>query len=88
MDHDGVEVLEDLQPFHVLATQAPKLPLGWQLCQDALAMSFAEMMMKGQLQIVLQLLYFPFLLEPWPVGIDENKGCVEGNLILGKVQGT
>lgn len=30
-------------------------------------MSLAEMMMKGQLQIALQLFYFPFLLEPWPV---------------------
>lgn len=31
MDHDGVEVLEGLQLFHVLTAQAPKLPLGWQL---------------------------------------------------------
>lgn len=31
MDHDRVEVLEGLQLFHVLATQAPQLPLGWQL---------------------------------------------------------
>lgn len=82
MDHDRVEMLEGLQLFHVLATQAPQLPLGWQLCQDALAMSLAEMMMKGQLQIALQLFYFPFLLEPWPVGIDEHEGCVEGDLIL------
>lgn len=88
LDHDGMEVLEDLQLFHVLAAQAPQLPLGWQLCQDALAMSLAEMMMKGQLQIVLQLLYFPFFLEPWPVGIDENEGCVEGDLVLRKAQGT
>lgn len=88
MDHDGVEVLEGLQLFHVLTAQAPKLPLGWQLGQDALAMGLAEMMMKGQLQIVLQLFYFPFLLESWPVGIDEDEGCVECNLVLGKAQGT
>lgn len=31
MDHDGVEMLEGLQLFHMLATQAPKLPLGRQL---------------------------------------------------------
>lgn len=31
LDHDGVQVLEGLQLFHVLAAQAPKLPLGWQL---------------------------------------------------------
>lgn len=31
LDHDGVEVLEDLQLFHVLAAQAPELPFGWQL---------------------------------------------------------
>lgn len=31
MDHDGVEMLEVSQLFHVLATQAPKLPLRWQL---------------------------------------------------------
>jgi hypothetical protein len=31
LDHDGVEVLEDLQLFHMLAAQAPELPFGWQL---------------------------------------------------------
>lgn len=49
LDHDGVEVLEDLQLFHVLAAQAPEPPLGRQLCQDALTMSLAEMVVKGQL---------------------------------------
>lgn len=31
LDHDGVEVLEGLQLLHVLAAQAPQLPLGRQL---------------------------------------------------------
>lgn len=31
LDHDGVEMLEDLQLFHVLAAQASEFPLGWQL---------------------------------------------------------
>lgn len=31
MDHDGVEALEELQLFHVLAAQAPEFPFGWQL---------------------------------------------------------
>lgn len=31
LDHDGVQMLEGLQLFHMLAAQAPKLPLGWQL---------------------------------------------------------
>lgn len=31
LDHDGVEVLEDLQLLHMLAAQAPQLPLGRQL---------------------------------------------------------
>lgn len=53
MDHNGVEVLEGLQLFHVLATQAPKFPLGWQLSQNALAVSLVEMVMKSQLQVVL-----------------------------------
>lgn len=51
-------------------------------------MSLAEMMMEGQLQIVLQMLHSPLLLEPRTVGIDENQGRVEGNLILRKTQGT
>lgn len=50
-------------------------------------MSLAEMMMKGQLQIVLQMLHSPLFLEPRTVGIDENQGRVEGNLILRKTQG-
>lgn len=37
------------------------------LSQNALAVSLVEMVMKSQLQVVLQLLYFPFLLQPWPV---------------------
>lgn len=51
-------------------------------------MSLAEVVMEGQLQIVLQMLHSPFLLEPRTVGIDENEGRVEGNLILSKTQGT
>ena len=31
MDYDGVEALEELQLLHVLATQAPEFPFGWQL---------------------------------------------------------
>lgn len=31
LDHDGVEVLEELQLFHMLAAQAPEPPLGRQL---------------------------------------------------------
>lgn len=50
-------------------------------------MSLAEMMMKGQLQIVLQMLHPPLFLEPRTVGIDENQGRVEGDLILRKTQG-
>lgn len=31
MNHDGMEVLEDLQLFHMLAAQAPEFTFGWQL---------------------------------------------------------
>lgn len=50
-------------------------------------MSLAEMMMESQFQIVLQMFHSPLLLEPRTVGIDENQGRVEGNLILRKTQG-
>lgn len=52
MDHDGVEVLEDLQLFHMLAAQAPELPFGWQLGMDEEVMRISTSVLTEQTDLL------------------------------------